>query len=187
MYRCDVGDGEAVTGNRLWAVDELRWRDAGVRYPRADFKESMRYVVRMVSRYCEMNIKIVEAAANIVSRFRPIDGANGVLARQELPRVRPGSGAHEQLTGEWDSHENPNQTILDVFTAHEIMHALGLIHFNSRPSLMNATLDPQWHEGWDDWTIDELRSRYGRPGTAPVPDCGTWIDRLCAGLWQVPR
>ena len=178
-YRCDVGDNEAITRQRLWAVRELTWRDAGVRYPTANFTQAQQYVVRMVARYCGLSLQLVHESANLVSRFRVIDGRQGVLARHELPRVRPGSGAHEQLNGEWDSHERPTQPILEVVTAHEILHGLGLVHFNSRPSLMNATLDPQWHEEWDDWTIDELRSRYGAPTNKPVPvpdgcDWCTW-------------
>ena len=182
QYRCDVGDQEAVTGNRRWAVDTLSWRDAGIGYPTADFATAQRYVARMASRYCGLSLSIVNGSANLVSRFRRIDGVRGVLARHELPGMP--SGPHEQLSGEWDSAERPDQAILNVVTAHEICHGLGLIHFNSRPSLMNATLDPQWHDEWDDWTIDELRSRHGKPKEiVPTNGC-TWLCETCDELWR---
>ena len=193
MYRCDVGDAEAVTGNRLWAVRELTWYDEGVRYPGVDFLEVQQYVVSMVSRYCGMEIELINrASANIVSRFEFLDGRDGVLANAELPAIRPGSGDHVQLTIRFDTGERPTLKRTKLVAGHEMAHILGVIHNNRVLSLMNSGIGAEhgrFLDEWDDWTIDELRSRYG-PATnkpVPLPDGCTWIDQLCAGLWQVPR
>jgi len=136
--------------------------------------------VRVLAENSGLDLRLTANNANFRSVFQFIDGSQGVLARHELPGQN--SGPHEQLTGWWDSAERPNQRILNVVTLHEICHGLGIVHFNSRPSLMNARLNPRFHDELDQWTISELQSRHGTPRTVvPVPDCMTWLDQLCRG------
>ena len=187
MYRCDACDQlEAITGNRRWQTNRLTVRDAGVRYARASFREALEDFAETCRRYSKLELSLVESSANVVCRFRRIDGTNGVLARMQLPGMP--SYDHEQINGEWDNSERPTQVTLTETTRHEGFHALGIIHYNSEPSLMNATLTTEFAGTLDDWTREELQSRHGtNHTTVPVPDCGTWLDTLCAGLWQVPR
>ena len=180
IYLCDSCDNLAITGGLKWSVDQLSWRDEGVRYATASFSDAMDYVVRVVATHSGMDLRRTTGNANIRSVFQFLDGTNGVLARHELPGR--GSGQHEQLTGWWDSAERPNQIILNVTTLHEICHGLGIVHFNSQPSLMNSRLNPRFHDVLDQWTINELQGRYGTPRTVvPVPDCATWLAQLCQG------
>ena len=192
QYICTAGGDEAVTGGRQWAIKDFVWRNAGVNYATADFVLSQRYAIRMATRYCGASIRLADRLANFVSRFRPIDGPGGILARHELPGF-PSPGSNVQLTGEWDSRERPNQPTLNLVTSHEVMgHGMGLIHFNPRPfklSLMNSALGPDHFallDEWDDWTISELRDRYGSPQTNgdgdPTDFCGMLCEQLCAGL-----
>ena len=187
MYRCTVGDNLNIRGQLKWSVDELTWSDEGVDYPGVDFGQTMRYVADMFARYCRVQIRIVRQSANVVTRFGYIDGVDGVLAQAELPRRwPPGSGGHEQLEMLFDNSERrrrPTQTRTNLVGAHEFCHNVGVLHFNRLLSLMNSGLGGEHnklHEEWDDWTIDELRSRYGAP-RVQVPGCG-WLGELCEAL-----
>jgi hypothetical protein len=173
-YWCDVEAPAEMGGNlRRWDCQKISWRDMGVRYPTADFSVAMKYTIRKVEDTCGLGIEIRDTPANVESYFVRIDGRNGVLARMYLPGTP--SRCHEQVRGQWDTAEQPSQDALNLVTLHEFLHALGLGHHDSAPSIMNSRLNMEMVNKVDDWTRDQLRLRYGppedadEPGPAPPP------------------
>ena len=177
---------DARRGDRYWDAKQLSWQTVTYRYPRANMRLAQNQTIEKVHRYFKLEIVPVRSGANIQWAFGRIDGRHGILAQAELPGTP--SGDWEQRAGLFDTAENPGQLQANATCDHEFLHNLGWLHNDDEPSIMNSTLNTDFVDEWDDATIDYGRKYYGKSKTVvPVPDCGTFLDQLCAGLWQVPR